>query len=77
MRKYKIKRDIAYFCGSYVTLDVIISEIDKICASPRETRADLLMTYRGRLYDLRSTQILIIRELEKELNIKEEDSIIQ
>ena len=52
-------------------LDRIISEIDSICASPREKRADLLMSYRGRLYDRRATIMEKIIIYKKDLNIED------
>lgn len=54
MRKASIKLECGRSQEAFTILDRIVSEIDSICASPREKRADLLMNYRGRLYDRRA-----------------------
>ena len=67
MRKASKKLEYGRAQMAFTLLDHIIYEIDKICASPRDKRADLLMNYRGRLYNLRSQYKLemeIIKELE-------------
>lgn len=70
MRKASRKLEYAKALTSFIILDQIIGEIDKICASPREKWADLLMNYRGRLYDLRSTYAIEKQILAEELNIE-------
>ena len=67
MRKATKKLKYGRAQMAFTVLDQIIYEIDKICASPIDKRADLLMNYRGRLYNLRSQYKLemeIIKELE-------------
>lgn len=67
MRKASKKLKYGRAQMAFIILDQIIYEIDNICASPRDKRADLLMNYRGRLYNLRSQYKLemeIIKELE-------------
>ena len=71
MRKASIKRDYAVARQNFIILDLIISEIDKICASPRDKRADLLMNYRGRLYSLRATYQTEMNVLKEVLNIED------
>ena len=65
----RASKKLKYGCAqmAFILLDQIIYEVDNICASPRDKRADLLMNYRGRLYNLRSQYKLemeIIKELE-------------
>ena len=67
MRKATKKLNYGRAQMAFTVLDQIIYEIDKICASPKDKRADLLMNYRGRLYNLRSQYKLemeIIKEME-------------
>ena len=52
-------------------MDRIISEIDSICASPREKRPDLLMNYRGILYERRSKYYATMTAYRKVLNIED------
>ena len=52
MRKASKKLKYGRAQMAFTLLDQIIYEVDKICASPRDKRADLLMNYRGRLYNL-------------------------
>ena len=71
MRKATIKLEYGRAQEAFIIIDQIISEIDSICASPREKRADLLMNYRGRLYDRRATIIERINTYKKVLNIED------
>lgn len=71
MRKASKKLKYGRAQMAFISLDKIISEIDNICASPRDKRADLLMNYRGRLYDLRSTYQLEMGILKEQLNIED------
>ena len=66
MRKASKKLKYGRAQMAFIILDQIIYEIDNICASPRDKRADLLMNYRGRLYNLRS-QYKLEMEIIKEL----------
>lgn len=71
MRKASKKLEYGRAQMAFILLDKIIYEIDNICASPRDKRADLLMNYRGRLYDLRSTYQVEMGILKEQLNIED------
>ena len=71
MRKASKKLEYGRAQEAFMILDKIISEIDCIRASPREKRADLLMGYRGRLYDRRATIMERLIIYRKELNIED------
>lgn len=68
MRKASTKLEYERAQMAFILVDKLICEVDKIYASPKEKRADLLMDYRARLYNLRSQYSLemeIIKELSK------------
>ena len=71
MRKASLKREYAVANRSFAILDVIIEEIDSICASPRDKRAELLMGYRGRLYELRAQYKMESNYYKLKLNIED------
>jgi hypothetical protein len=71
MRKASTKLAYGRVQAKYVLIDKIISDIDRICASPREKRADLLMNYRGKLYEVRSYYYGEMTFYKQELNIKD------
>lgn len=71
MRKYNKKLEYGRAQMAFVVLDQIIYEVDKICSSPRDKRADLLMDYRGRLYNLRSQYQLEMSIYKKDLNMED------
>ena len=71
MRKASKKLAYGRAQTAFILLDKIISEIDCICASPREKRADLLMNYRGTLYDRRASCYGKMIFYKQELNIED------
>ena len=71
MRKASMKLEYGRAQEAFMILDQIISEIDSICASPREKRADLLMSYRGRLYNRRVNYYTKMTTYKEVLNIED------
>ncbi len=71
MRKASTKLAYGRVQAKYVLIDKIISDIDNICASPREKRADLLMNYRGNLYNRRAYYYQEMTFYKQELNIED------
>ena len=71
MRKASIKLECGRSHEAFIIIDRIISEIDSICASPRERRADLLMNYRGKLQDRRSAYYEKMIAYKEVLNIED------
>ena len=71
MRKASKKLLYGRTQSEFILIDQIIHEIDSICASPREKRADLLMNYRGLLYDRRANYYKQMTIYKQELNIKD------
>lgn len=71
MRKASKKLEYGRAHEAFIQLDKIIAEIDSICASPRENRADLLMNYRGNLYSRRAYYYQEMILYKEELNIED------
>lgn len=71
MRKASKKLEYGRAQEAFLMLDKIVSEIDNICALPREKRADLLMHYRGLLYERRSNYYTIMTTYKEVLNIED------
>lgn len=69
MRKAGKKLQYGQAQMAFTLLDKIIYDIDGICASPKEERATLLMSYRGNLYRLRAQYRLEMDMYKEELNI--------
>jgi hypothetical protein len=71
MRKASKRLEYGRAQEAFMILDRIITEIDSICAPPREKRADLLMHYRGTLYDRRAIYYGKMIFYKQELNIED------
>ena len=71
MRKASKKLAYGRVQAEFILTDKIISEIDCICASPREKRADLLMYYRGVLYNRRSIYYAKMTAYKQDLKIED------
>ena len=71
MRKASTKLAYGRVEAKFILIDKIIADIDSICASPREKRADLLMVYRGKLYERRSYYFEEMIFYKNELNIED------
>ena len=69
MRKYNIKRELAYHEGAYSAITEIISEIDQlICQSCHYRENDKLWQLRDKVYKLYDKANDNIRECRKDLN---------
>ena len=71
MRKASKKLAYGRAQEGFILIDKIIGEIDSICASPREKRADLLMNYRGLLYERRANFYAEMVAYKQELNMED------